>query len=143
MGSPRQRGEKDARPSRRDTLRLGAAGALALAAGALAGDAPQPNPALAEAVSRLLYLTPPDAFREFGSETPRIDSLPPAKLREVGLDRESWRLEVVPDRQSNAQVANALSCERGTAMDWAGLMGAMGPGLNLQRIGLTAVDTCT
>jgi len=139
MGSPRQRGEEDARPSRRDTLQLGAAGALALAAGALAGDAPQPGPALAEAVSRLRYLTPPDAFREFGREKPRINSLSPEKLREVGLDRETWRLEVVPDAQSNAQVANPLSRERGTALDWAGLM-RLG---ETRAVRFLAVLTCT
>ena len=139
MGSPRRRSEDDAPPSRRDTLQLGAAGALALAAGALAGEAPQPNPALAEAASRLRYLTPPDAFREFGREKPRIDSLPSEKLREVGLDRETWRLEVVPDPQSNAQVANPLSLERGTALDWAGLM-RLG---ETRAVRFLAVLTCT
>jgi len=139
MGNPRRRGEKDPRPSRRDVLQLGAAGALALGAGALAADAPQPNPALAEAISRLRYLTPPDAFREFEREKPRVDSLPPEKLREAGLDRESWRLEVVPDPQSNPQVGNPLSRERGTALDWAGLM-RLG---ETRSVRFLAVLTCT
>lgn len=140
MGRSRQVvGMKAARPSRRDVLQAGAAGALALGATPLAADAPQPSPALAEAIARLRYLTPPDAFREFGREKPRVDSLPPEKLREVGLHRETWRLEVVPDPESNAQVANPLSRERGTALDWAGLMRLA----ETRAVRFLAVLTCT
>jgi DMSO/TMAO reductase YedYZ molybdopterin-dependent catalytic subunit len=120
-------------------LQAGAAGALTLGVGALAADAPRLNPAWAEAVSLLRYLTPPDAFREFGREKPRIDSFPPQKLREVGLDHETWRLEVVPDPQSNAQVANPLSRERDTALDWAGLMRLA----ETRAVRFLAVLTCT
>lgn len=134
-----RRGSEETQPSRRDTLQLGAAGALALAAGALAGDAPPAGPALAEAASRVRYLTPPEAFREFGREKPRVDSLAPERLREAGLDRETWRLEVVPDPESNAQVANPLSRERGTALDWAGLMRLA----ETRAVRFLAVLTCT
>jgi DMSO/TMAO reductase YedYZ molybdopterin-dependent catalytic subunit len=125
--------------SRRDVLELGAAGALALGATALAADAPPPNPALAEAVAKLRYLTPPDAFREFGREKPRVDSLPPEKLREVGLDRETWRLEIVPDPESNCQVGRPLSRELGTALDWAALMNLA----EKHAVRFLAVLTCT
>jgi hypothetical protein len=80
------------------------------------------SPALAEAIAQVRYLTPPEAFREFNREKPRIDRLPEDRLREVGLHRDTWKLEVVPDPQGDSKVENPLSEERGTAMDWPGLM---------------------
>jgi DMSO/TMAO reductase YedYZ molybdopterin-dependent catalytic subunit len=113
--------------TRRGALALGSAACAAFwmetpaAAGSLPASLPA-SPELAEAVAKLRYLTPIDAFREFNREKPRIDQLPAERLREVGLDRETWQLEVVPDPESNCQVENPLSRERGTAVDWKRLM---------------------
>ncbi|MHC4400627.1 MAG: molybdopterin-dependent oxidoreductase [Planctomycetota bacterium] len=108
--------------SRRYFLRLGAAGAASLSvAPLLAQDAPS-APGLDEAVAELKYLTPVDDFRMYGRGNPPPHKLPPEKLAEVGLTRETWRLQVLPDPESNAEVKHPLSEEAGTALDWQGLM---------------------
>jgi len=38
------------------------------------------------------------------------------------MTRDTWRLEVVPDLASGSKVEAPLSKERGTALDWVGLM---------------------
>jgi len=108
--------------SRRGLLRLGVAGGLGVAASSLWAQTPAARETLAEATAKLSYLTPPDQFREFEREKPRVDQLPPEKLREAGLDRDTWQLEVVPDPESNCKVERPLSQKLGTALDWAGLM---------------------
>jgi DMSO/TMAO reductase YedYZ molybdopterin-dependent catalytic subunit len=110
--------------ARRDFLGSVVGGALGIGSSRLLGDTDQTEPALTEAVGKLRYLTPPEQFREFGREKPRIDQLPPEKLRKVGLDRSTWQLEVVPDPDSRPQprVERPLSRDLGTALDWQGLM---------------------
>jgi DMSO/TMAO reductase YedYZ molybdopterin-dependent catalytic subunit len=68
------------------------------------------------------YLTPLDQFGTVERGNPLPYTLPPEKLREVGLDRETWQLEVVPDPESDTKVERPLSKESGTALDWPGLM---------------------
>jgi len=99
-----------------------AVGAMGLSASRLSADGRDPESALAEAIAKLQYLTPPEQFHEFGRERPRVDQLPAEKLRQVGLDRSTWQLEVVPDSTSDCKVERPLSRERGTALDWQGLM---------------------
>ena len=106
--------------SRREALTIGSAAGVALWLRPLRAAPAQPAPA--EALAKLRYLTPNDAFREFNREKPRVDQLPAARLREVGLDRDTWQLEVVADPESNCQVDRPLSKEQGTALDWPGLM---------------------
>ena len=108
--------------SRRTILGLGAAGAACLAAGRLAAAPVSAEPAMQEAIAKLRYLTPPDEFRGFGREKPKIDTLSPEALCAAGLERETWQLEVAADPASNAQVEHPLTREAGTAIDWAGLM---------------------
>ena len=74
-----------------------------------------------EAPTGLEYLTRPEDFREFGREKPRIDELPPERLRQVGLHRDTWQLEVVPDEESGSKVERPLSKELGTALTYEGL----------------------
>ena len=109
---------------RRDFLGAAAAGAMGLAAPrfAAAGGPPEGEAALAAAIERLEYLTPPGRFKTFCREKPRIDELPEARLREVGLHPDTWKLEVVPDPESDSKVERPLSREKGTALDWQGLM---------------------
>ena len=108
--------------SRRQMLGIGSAAGVALCIRPVMAGSSPPPPALAEAIAKLRYLTPVEAFREFGREKPRIDELPAEKLREIGLDRETWQLEVVPDPESDSKVDNPLSKERGTALDFSALM---------------------
>ncbi len=110
--------------TRRHFLHLGAAGVAALSACRLwAGDdGNDSRRLLSEAVSKLEYLTREENFISYGRGEPPPYKLPPEKLREVGLVRETWQLEVVPDPESNAQVERPLSKASGTALDWKGLM---------------------
>ncbi len=107
--------------TRRYFLGLGTAGIVGVSALPLQGAA-QADPVLQEAVAKLEYLTPPDHFRFAGRGSPPPYQLPPEKRREVGLERDTWNLEIVPDPESDCRVEHPLSKELGTALDWAGLM---------------------
>lgn len=77
---------------------------------------------LAEVISKLEYLTGDEDFKTYGRGKPKPHKLPPEKLREVGLARDTWWLEVLPDPESNSELENPLSRETGTALDFKGLM---------------------
>jgi len=103
--------------SRRSFLRLGAAGAAALSVesrvfGQEAPASPDFDP----------YLTPQEKFRDVSRGNPLPHKLPPEKLIEVGLSRESWKLEVLADPEHPAVLRNPLTKAKGTALDWDGLM---------------------
>jgi DMSO/TMAO reductase YedYZ molybdopterin-dependent catalytic subunit len=109
--------------TRRSFLKLGVAGSLGFCAlpgwhQASAGGAPSE-----EAITQPDYLTRPEDFREFGREKPRVDHLPVEKRREVGLHPDTWRLEVVADRENGCEVEQPLSKDVGTALTWERLMG--------------------
>lgn len=136
--------------TRRYFLRLGAAGVAGLGTSSLwaedHGDrstlttaAEDHRTELDEAIGRLEYLTPPDKFRVYGRGNPPPHTLPPERLREVGLSRETWQLEVVPDPESNAEVGNPLSVELGTALDFPALMRLAGD----HPLRVMHVMTCT
>ena len=107
--------------TRRYFLKLGAAGIAGAGISRLWANEDS-NALLAEAVSKLQYLTKEENFISYGRGDPPPHTLPPEKLREVGLAPETWQLEVVPDPESNAQIERPLSKAAGTALDWAGLM---------------------
>ena len=77
---------------------------------------------LTEAISKLEYLTREENFINFGRGKPPPHKLTLEKRREVGLVRETWQLEVLPDPESNAEVKRPLSKKLGTALNWDGLM---------------------
>ncbi len=82
-----------------------------------------PPPELAEALAKLeSFLTPQDKFRDVSRGKPLPHSLPEGKRREVGLTRETWRLEVVSDPDHPARIRQPLTKAAGTALDFAGLM---------------------
>ncbi len=122
MDDPKRLIQEHVSLTRRYFLRLGAAGAAGLGVSPLWAEDGPARAVLDDAVAQLEYLTPPEKFRMYGRGDPPPHKLPPDKLREVGLARETWQLEVVPDPESNAEVQNPLSKERGTALDWQGLM---------------------
>jgi len=68
------------------------------------------------------YFTPQDKFRDVSRGKPLPHSLPDDKKREVGLTRETWKLEVVSDPEHRASIRNALTKKDGTALDFAGLL---------------------
>ncbi len=67
-------------------------------------------------------LTPQDEFGDVERGNPLPYTLPAEKQREVGLTRETWRLEVIPDPASDTKIDRPLSKELGTALDFDGLM---------------------
>jgi DMSO/TMAO reductase YedYZ molybdopterin-dependent catalytic subunit len=107
---------------------LGAA-AMTVGATALAGPAevlPGIDPALERLLAEVPYLTPMDQFGGFVREKPVPYELPPEKLRAAGLDRDTWRLEVVAEEganppESGPQVARPMTRAAGTALTFADL----------------------
>ncbi len=108
--------------TRRYFVQLGAAGLAGLCCSPLWGKDPHAKDALQEAVARLEYLTRAGEFQIVSRGKPRPDKLTSEKRLEVGLDRQTWQLEVTADPQSNAQVENPLTRQRGNAIDWPQLM---------------------
>lgn len=110
--------------SRRFFLGMGCAGLAAWQASPLAAfdTAVAGEPALAEALAKLQFLTVPDEFGTVERGNPLPYKHPPEKLTEIGLTRESWKLEVVADPEAKSIIGAPLSKEAGTALDFDGLM---------------------
>ncbi|NOX55903.1 MAG: molybdopterin-dependent oxidoreductase [Planctomycetes bacterium] len=108
--------------TRRYFLQMGAAGLAAVRTSALWADSAEADAVLQQAIAELEYLTPMDRFRMVGRGNPPPHKLPPEKLREVGLHRDTWQMEVIADPESDAKLENPLSKQRGTALDWPALM---------------------
>ena len=68
------------------------------------------------------YLTRQGDFGTVERGNPPPYLLPEPRLREIGMTRETWKLEVVPDASTGSKVENPMTRERGTALDWAGFM---------------------
>ena len=82
------------------------------------------DPVLARAINELEYLTPADKFIVQRRGTPVLTEIPAEKLPAIGLTRETWKMEIIPDPESNSELGNPLTKERGTAIDWEKLMKA-------------------
>ena len=110
--------------TRRYFLQLGTAGVATLSISRLwtRDNESEVHPLLTEAISKLEYLTREENFVNAGRGKPPPHKLPLEKRREVGLVRETWQLEVLPDPESNAEVEQPLSKALGTALDFNGLM---------------------
>jgi DMSO/TMAO reductase YedYZ molybdopterin-dependent catalytic subunit len=108
--------------TRRFFLRAGAAWAAAgWAAGSARADALPPD--LAPAVEKLEhYFTPPAQFQDVSRGKPVPHSLPETRRKEVGLTRETWRLEVIADPERPATLVKPLTKKDGTAIDFAALL---------------------
>lgn len=112
------------RLTRRFFLSVGAVGASLIAAWPRTTRADDVAPELAEAIGKLeSLLTPPDKFRDVSRGKPLPHSLPPEKKTEVGLTRETWKLEVISDTdKSVTRLKKPMKKEDGTALDFNGLM---------------------
>ncbi len=118
--------------TRRYFLRLGMAGLASASAGAvIADEPPNPKPApreippdevLSRAISRLKYLTPASNFTTVERGDPLPSELPADKRSAVGLDRDTWQLEIAADPDSDTKLDRPMTKEKGTALDWAALM---------------------
>src|SRR5687767_8286904 len=120
MSDPERFPARSDGPSRRSLLRAGAAWAAAgFARPAAAADPPPVE--LAPALEKLEpYFTPPGEFRDVSRGKPIPHTLPDEKRREVGLTRETWRLEVVSDPDNPASLDRQLTGADRTALDFPG-----------------------
>jgi DMSO/TMAO reductase YedYZ molybdopterin-dependent catalytic subunit len=121
----------DPQPSLAEHLRLTRrfflrAGAVCMAAEGTLSSAQSDEPApveLTRALAKLEpYFTPPADFRDVSRGKPLPHSLPEQKKREVGLTRETWKLEVISDPDNPATVDRPFTKKVGTALDFKGLL---------------------
>lgn len=107
--------------TRRYFLGMGAAVAMAAWPGRANGKVRDAE--LEKAIEKLEpYFTVQDDFRDVSRGTPRPHSLGEEKKREVGLTRETWKLEVIVDPENPATVGKQLTRKDGTALDFKALL---------------------
>ena len=111
-----------ARVTRRRFIKLGIVGAAMSGMGPLTARAAAKTPLVADTAAELECLTREEDFVNVGRGKPPPHELSEEKRRAVGLSRETWQLEVVPDPESNAQVERPISKEKGNALTWEALM---------------------
>lgn len=108
---------------RRYFLGLGASGLAALAAAPLFGATPQRDERLQQALDQLEpFFTPPARFRDVSRGKPVPHSLPDEQKQQVGLTRETWKLEVLSDPDHPTRLRAPLTIKDGTALDFPALM---------------------
>lgn len=112
----------DADLSRRWFLRSGLAGSVVAATAPTNAAEPLPpelEPALAKLES---YFTTPKDFGDVSRGKPVPHSLSEEKRKEVGLTRETWKLEVISDPEKPATLGKQFTKKDGTALDFAALL---------------------
>ncbi len=108
--------------TRRHFVGMGAVAAGAAAALPLVGS-DTASPELDKAIGELEpYFTAQANFRDVSRGKPLPHSLPDEKKREVGLTRDTWKLEILSDPDHPAKLARELTKEEGNALDFAGLV---------------------
>ncbi|MEC9094366.1 MAG: molybdopterin-dependent oxidoreductase, partial [Planctomycetota bacterium] len=111
------------RLTRRFFLRSGSAGLMALGSLPLFGEEFQQAPELQKAIAGLeSYLTSLPEFRDVSRGSPKPHSLPLAKRKEVGLTRDTWKLEVIGDSESPPRLGKELTAKENTAFGFQDLM---------------------
>ena len=68
------------------------------------------------------YLTRDADFGTVERGDPMPYAQPESKLRQIGMTRDTWKLEVVPDTSTGSKVERPLTIANGDALDFAGLM---------------------
>src|SRR5688572_16935844 len=109
--------------SRRYFLSLGAAGVAALGAMNSVKAAEPRDARLQDAIDQLeSWLTAPEKFRDVSRGKPIPHMLPEEKKQQVGLTRDTWKLEVISDPDNPARLRKQFTIKDGTALDFAALM---------------------
>ncbi len=109
--------------TRRYFLRCGTAGVAAMLALPMFARGGERDPALQKVLDDLeTWLTKQDDFRDVSRGNPKPHSLDEAKRKEVGLTRDTWKLEVVADPDDKARLRNPLTKEHNTAFTFKDLM---------------------
>jgi DMSO/TMAO reductase YedYZ molybdopterin-dependent catalytic subunit len=105
--------------SRRFFLRAGAALTTGSAV-AMNAHAAEPLPAELMPVLEKLesFFTTQEKFGDVSRGTPVPHSLPVAKKKEVGLTRETWKLEIISDPQNPATLGKQFTKKDNTAIDF-------------------------
>lgn len=68
------------------------------------------------------FFTPAEEFHDVSRGKPLPHTLGEEKKREVGLTRETWKLEVISDPENPAKLVKQLKKDDGTALDFAALL---------------------
>lgn len=68
------------------------------------------------------FFTPPVEFHDVSRGKPLPHTLSDEKKREVGLTRETWKLEVVSDPENPAKLVKQFKKDDGTALDFEALL---------------------
>ncbi len=117
------------RLTRRFFLQAGVLGIAAAQVTLGAEDKPKDSPAPAKRFKpdkagafRDPYFTRTENFRDVSRGNPLPHSLPDEKKREVGLTRETWRLEVISDTENPAKLGRELTKQNNSALDFAALL---------------------
>jgi hypothetical protein len=109
--------------TRRYFLRMGAAGAAVAGLWPACGHGESRGPELDQAIARLEpFFTPLDQFRDVSRGKPLPHRLPEERKRQVGLTRDTWKLEVISDPANPAKLGTEFTKASGTALDFAGLV---------------------
>ncbi|MCP4509001.1 MAG: hypothetical protein GY826_21725, partial [Fuerstiella sp.] len=107
--------------TRRHFMQSGVLSVAALSSGISMAALDAQDPRLQEAVEKLdSWLTEPDGFQDVSRGRPKPHSLSDEKRKEVGLTRETWKLDVVSDPDHPARIRHPLEGE--TAFTFADLM---------------------
>ena len=77
-----------------------------------------PNSASPKTIADFGYLTPQEQFGVVERGNPLPYTLPLKRRLELGLERETWQLEILADPDSNAKLEQPLTHEAGTAIDF-------------------------
>src|SRR6476659_8155268 len=113
--------------SRRYFLRLGVVGSAAIGlspllradekAGAAASTVAR-SPEMEKAIAALEpFFTSPEKFQDVSRGKPLPHSIPEEKKKEVGLTRETWKLEVISDGENPAKLGKQFTKKDNTAID--------------------------
>lgn len=103
---------------RRDLFRLGVAGATAL----IDSDAAAAGKKGPVCESGGCCITQSGDFYNVERGNPLPYKLPPEKLREIGMVRETWQLEIIADPDSNAKIERPMLRADGTALTFEKLL---------------------
>lgn len=115
--------DEHARLTRRYLLRCGAAGTAAMSALPLLADDHRRGPPWQEAIDSVeTWLTKPDDFGDVSRGKPKPHTLEIAMRKEVGLTRDTWKLEVISDPQNRTLLRRPLREQDGTAFTFDDLM---------------------
>ena len=107
--------------TRRLFLGAGAAATAGLATQSVRAE--KPSPELARALEKLEpYFTAPADFQDVSRGNPLPHKLPAEKKRQVGMHRDTWKLEVISDPDKPATLGKQLLKADGTALDFAALL---------------------